>query len=244
MESLALEIRHLSFRYPDGHQALQDISLTLQAGEKVALVGPNGAGKSTLMLHLNGLLQGEGHIVVDGLAVNRKNLPLIRAQVGMVFQNPDDQLFSPTVFEDVAFGPLHMGLPEDEVRQRVEVALAQVGMARYASRLSHHLSVGEKKRIAIATVLSMSPALLVLDEPSAGLDPRARRNLIHLLDSLPQTMLVSTHDMALVAELFPRMVVMDEGRIVADGLTDAFLKDEAFLSAHGLEAPWVAVRRV
>ncbi len=235
----ALEIRHLSFRYPDGHQALQDISLTLREGEKVALVGPNGAGKSTLMLHLNGLLQGEGEIVVDGLPVQRENLPQIRARVGLVFQNPDDQLFSPTVFEDVAFGPLHMGLPEDEVRQRVAEALAQVGMDRYAERLSHHLSVGEKKRIAIATVLAMSPALLVLDEPSAGLDPRARRNLIHLLAELPETMLVSTHDMALVAELFPRMVVMDEGRIVADGLTNVLLRDDDFLTTHGLESPWV-----
>lgn len=233
----ALEIRHLSFRYPDGYQALQDISLTLREGEKVALVGPNGAGKSTLMLHLNGLLQGEGEIVVDGLPVQRENLPQIRARVGLVFQNPDDQLFSPTVFEDVAFGPLHMGFPEEEVRQRVAEALAQVGMGRYAERLSHHLSAGEKKRIAIATVLAMSPSILVLDEPSAGLDPRARRNLIHLLAELPETILVSTHDMALVAERFPRMVVMDEGRIVADGFTNVLLRDDDFLTAHGLESP-------
>jgi len=233
----ALEVRRLTFRYPDGHEALRDVSLTLQRGEKVALVGPNGAGKSTLMLHLNGILQGRGEVFVDGMPVVRENLPLVRARIGLVFQNPDDQLFSPTVFEDVAFGPLHMGLPEDEIRRRVADALAQVGMSGYAPRLSHHLSMGEKKRIAIATVLSMNPSLLVLDEPSAGLDPRARRNLMHLLRDLPLTMLVSTHDMAMAAELFPRMVVMDAGRIVADGDTAALLKDTALLEAHGLERP-------
>jgi cobalt/nickel transport system ATP-binding protein len=169
--------------------------------------------------------------------MNEKNLPVIRAAVGLVFQNPDDQLFSPTVFEDVAFGPLHMGLPEAEVRARVDEALDQVRMSKYSDRLSHHLSVGEKKRIAIATVLSMRPKILVLDEPSAGLDPRARRTLIHLLRDLPITMLVSTHDMALVRELFPRTVVMDEGCIVADGLTADILSNGALLEAHGLELP-------
>ncbi len=233
----ALEVRRLTFRYPDGHEALRDVSLTLRRGEKVALVGPNGAGKSTLMLHLNGILRGEGAVLVDGMPVERENLPLVRARIGLVFQNPDDQLFSPTVFEDVAFGPLHMGLPEAEIRRRVTDALAQVGMSGYAPRLSHHLSMGEKKRIAIATVLSMQPSLLVLDEPSAGLDPRARRNLMRLLRDLPLTMLVSTHDMAMVAELFPRMVVMDAGRIVADGETATLLEDTALLEAHGLERP-------
>jgi cobalt/nickel transport system ATP-binding protein len=203
----------------------------------VALVGPNGAGKSTLLLHLNGIFSGQGLIQVAGIAVDRGNLPQIRAKVGLVFQNPDDQLFSPTVFEDVAFGPLHMGLPEDEVRRRVERALDQIGMRAYAERLSHHLSVGEKKRIAIATVLSMDPEILVFDEPSAGLDPRARRTLIHLLRDLPLTMLVSTHDMLMVRELFPRMVMMDEGRVVADGPTERLLDDAALLEAHGLERP-------
>jgi len=154
-----------------------------------------------------------------------------------VFQNPDDQLFSPTVFEDVAFGPLHMGLPEDEVRARVDVALEAVRMSSYKDRLSHHLSAGEKKRIAIATVLSMNPSILILDEPSAGLDPRARRTLINLLRELPNTMLVSTHDMALVKELFPRTIVMDEGRVVADGSTMEILDNEKLLTAHGLEKP-------
>lgn len=157
--------------------------------------------------------------------------------MGLVFQNPDDQLFSPTVFEDVAFGPLHMGLPEAEVRARVEEALEQVRMSKYRDRLSHHLSVGEKKRIAIATVLSMRPKILVLDEPTAGLDPRARRTLIHLLRDLPITMLVSTHDMAMVRELFPRTVIMDEGLIVADGPTSEILSNGPLLEAHGLEMP-------
>ena len=232
-----LQVEHLHYSYPDGHIALQDVSLNLYAGEKVALVGPNGAGKSTLMLHLNGILTGEGTISIGGLALEKKNLPVIRAMVGLVFQNPDDQLFSPTVFEDVAFGPLHMGLPEAEVRERVATALRRVRMEAYAERLSHHLSVGEKKRISIATVLSMDPQILALDEPSAGLDPRARRGLIRLLHDLPLTMLVSTHDLRLVGELLPRMVVMDEGRIVADGPTAELMKDEGLLEAHGLEKP-------
>jgi cobalt/nickel transport system ATP-binding protein len=233
----ALIVDHLDFSYPDGHVALRDVSLRVHHGEKVALVGPNGAGKSTLMLHLNGILSGDGHVEVAGLPVTRPNLPVIRAKVGLVFQNPDDQLFSPTVFEDVAFGPLHIGLPEDEVRDRVDRALEQVGMSNYAGRLSHHLSVGEKKRISIATVLSMDPEILVLDEPSAGLDPRARRNLIMLLSALPHTTLVSTHDMLMVRELFPRMVIMDEGCIVADGPTELLMNDVALLETHGLERP-------
>ena len=236
-EGDVLQVRDLNFSYPDGHMALEGVSIKLCNGDKVALVGPNGAGKSTLMLHLNGILGGHGEVEIGGQRLTRDNLPAIRAMVGLVFQNPDDQLFSPTVFEDVAFGPLHMGLPEDEVRVRVDAALEAVRMSSYKDRLSHHLSVGEKKRIAIATVLSMKPSLLVLDEPSAGLDPRARRTLINLLCELPITMLVSTHDMALVKELFPRTIVMDEGKIVADGLTLEILDDEELLTAHGLEKP-------
>jgi cobalt/nickel transport system ATP-binding protein len=232
-----LSVENLSFSYPDGHRALHEVSLCIERGEKVALVGPNGAGKSTFMLHLNGILSGNGRLQVGGLEVEKKNLPAIRAMVGMVFQNPDDQLFSPTVYEDVAFGPLHMGLPEPEIARRVESALEQVGMSRFAGRLSHHLSTGEKKRIAIATVLSMDPQILVLDEPTAGLDPRARRSLIHLLHQLPLTMLVSSHDLLMVRELLPRMLIMDEGRIVSDGPTPTLLNDTALLEEHGLELP-------
>jgi cobalt transport protein ATP-binding subunit len=231
-------VEGLVFRYPNGHQALHGIDLRIEPGEKVALIGPNGAGKSTLMLHLNGIhLPGEGRVVIDGLPVTRENLGRIRALVGLVFQDPDDQLFSPTVYDDVAFGPIHMGLPKEEVDARVARALAAVGLAGFEQRQPFHLSIGQRKRAALATVLSMSPRLLVLDEPSAGLDPRGRRELIHLLRSLEQSLLVSTHDMRLVAEVFPRTVILDEGRIVADGPTPALLADAALLEAHGLEMP-------
>lgn len=239
MESVGdiIRVSDLHFAYPDEHVALRGVSFNLCEGDKVALVGPNGAGKSTLMLQLNGILDGRGGIEIGGMRLRRDNLPVIRAMVGLVFQNPDDQLFSPTVFEDVAFGPLHMGLPEEEVLVRVDSALEAVRMSSYRDRLSHHLSVGEKKRIAIATVLSMNPKILILDEPSAGLDPRARRTLINLLRDLPITMLISTHDMRMVQELFPRTIVMDDGRIVADGMTKEILEDETFLNEHGLEKP-------
>ena len=234
-----IDVADLSFSYPDGRRALAGVSLAILPGEKVALVGPNGAGKSTLMLHLNGILGDKDSAVrVGGLPMTKENLPIIRGRVGLVFQNPDDQLFSPTVFEDVAFGPLHMGLPEAEVRRRAAVALEQVGMAGAEDRLSHHLSIGQKKRVALATVLAMDPEILVLDEPTAGLDPRGRRQLIALLRDLPRSMLVSTHDMALVAELFPRMIIMDEGRVVADGATNHLLTAPELLEAHGLESPY------
>ncbi len=230
-----IEVKDLSFAYPDGHAALDHTSLSIAPGEKVALVGPNGAGKSTLMLHLNGILMGTGSVHVCGLEVGEKTLGKVRGAVGLVFQNPDDQLFSPTVFDDVAFGPIYQGLPKAEIEHRVEHALDAVHMRDYVRRVSHHLSVGEKKRIAIATVLSMQPEILVLDEPSAGLDPRARRSLINLLRELPQTMLVSTHDLPLARELFPRTVIMDHGCIVADGPTESLLNDVELLEAHGLE---------
>jgi energy-coupling factor transporter ATP-binding protein EcfA2 len=210
----------------------------IQPGEKVALVGPNGAGKSTLMLLINGILRpSRGRIELGGLEVTERNMGQIRAWAGLVFQDPDDQLFSPTVFEDVAFGPLHMNLPPDQVHDRVDRALAAVHMSDYRGRMSHHLSVGEKKRIAIATVLSMDPLLLILDEPTAGLDPRARRSLINLLRELPQTMLIASHDMHMVAELFPRTIIMDLGQVVADGPTHQLMDDADLLHVHGLEKP-------
>ncbi len=239
MSHHTIEVENVSFRYPDGHQALTNVSLSVAPNEKVALVGPNGAGKSTLMLLLNGVLRTPtGRIRVGGLPLEDAYLGQIRAWVGLVFQNPDDQLFSPRVYQDVAFGPLHMGLPEAEVRQRVARALAAVGMSDYADRVPFHLSSGERKRIAIATVLSMDPKILVLDEPTAGLDPRARRGLVRLLREIDQqTMLISTHDMRLVQELCSRTVILDRGCVVADGPTQVILSDEVLLEAHGLEAP-------
>ncbi len=231
----AVEIHNLSFAYPDGQVALRGIDLCVAPGERVGIVGPNGAGKSTLLLHLNGILQGKGTVMVDGLRVTSANLGRVRARVGIVFQNPDDQLFSPRVFDDVAYGPIYMGLSEAEVRQRVTQALQQIDMDGYTLRVSHHLSLGEKKRIAIATVLAMAPQILALDEPSAGFDPRGRRILIRLLERLPQTMLISTHDLRLVKELCPRMVILDEGQVVADGPTVELLADQTLLLAHGLD---------
>ncbi len=237
-ENFALEVKDLSFSYPDGHHALEGVSVALCPGDKVALVGPNGAGKSTLLVHLNGILEKQSGIIrVGGTELSPKTVGRVRAKVGLVFQSPDDQLFSPTVFDDVAFGPIYQGLPVEQVRARVEEALRMVHMQEYSQRVSHHLSVGEKKRIAIATVLSMNPEVLVLDEPSAGLDPRARRTLIELLRELPQTMIVATHDLPLVRDLLPRTIIMDGGQIVADGPTARILADEALLHAHGLEMP-------
>jgi cobalt/nickel transport system ATP-binding protein len=237
----SIEVSDLHFSYPDGHVALKGAELSIAPGEKVALLGPNGAGKSTLILHLNGILRpAKGRVHVCGIDVpqaGKKDLSKVRAAVGLVFQSPDDQLFSPTVFDDVAFGPIYQGLPESEVRTRVRDALFAVKMSDFVDRVSHHLSVGQKKRIAIATVLSMQPEVLVLDEPTAGLDPRGRRELINLLHELPQTMLISTHDLHMVRDLLPRTIVMDGGRVVANGPTNTILDDEAFLNAHGLEKP-------
>ena len=236
----ALEISNLSFAYPDGWQALREVCFSLQPGEKVAILGPNGAGKSTLLLHLNGLLHGSGDVKIMGHRVienDKKTLASIRAMVGLVFQDPDDQLFSPTVYEDVAFGPLYMGLAQDEIDERVRHALSQVGLDDFADRMPFHLSGGEKKRAAIATVLSMRPQVLVLDEPSAGLDPRARRGLINLIDKLDQTILITTHDLHMVKEIFPRSIIMDGGAVVADAPTHVILTDQALLEAHGLELP-------
>jgi cobalt/nickel transport system ATP-binding protein len=237
-EPASIEIEHLHFQYPDGFEALHGVDLLVTAGEKLAIVGPNGAGKSTLLLHLNGVHEpSHGVVRIGGMVVDRSTVRRIRAQVGLVFQDPDDQLFSPTVFDDVAFGPLHMGVAESEIHDRVEYALAAVGMSGFERRMPHRLSLGQRKRVALATVLSMDPAVLVFDEPSAGLDPRGRRELIQVLRGLSQTMLVSTHDMRLVAEVFPRTIVMDDGRIAADGRTVDILADDRLLEAHGLERP-------
>jgi cobalt transport protein ATP-binding subunit len=234
----ALEVRDVLFAYPDGTQALFGVNLAIERGERVALLGPNGAGKTTLVLHLNGIHAVQsGSVAVGGLPVAKEHLPEIRRRVGIVFQDPDDQLFSPTVLDDVAFGPLHMGVSHDDIHRRVEQALDAVGMAGFERRLPSHLSIGQRKRVALATVLSMDPSVLVFDEPSAGLDPRGRRQLIELLKGLTQTLIVATHDMRLVAEVLPRTIIMDGGVVVADGPSAEILGDDPLLERHGLERP-------
>ncbi|MGW8179929.1 MAG: energy-coupling factor ABC transporter ATP-binding protein [bacterium] len=234
-----LSIQDLSYFYPDGVRALRKISLSVASGEKVAFVGANGAGKSTLLLHLNGILQGEGEVYVCSERVCKANLNSVRAAVGLVFQDPDDQLFSPTVVEDVSFGPIYMGLTEREVRSRAQMALALVGMETMGNRPPHNMSLGEKKRAAIATVLAMKPRILALDEPTSALDARSRRRIITILKDLPQTVIVATHDMALVAEVATRTIVLDQGEVVANRLTEEILGERGFLEEHGLEIPGV-----
>ncbi|MFA4836251.1 MAG: ATP-binding cassette domain-containing protein [Dehalococcoidia bacterium] len=230
----AIEIAGLFFEYPDSQKALSGINLDIPVGQTVALIGPNGAGKSTLLLHLNGILTSNGSVKVMGLSVEGKNLKTIRSKVGLVFQNPDDQLFSPTVFEDVAFGPINMGHSQEEVRKLVTQALASVGMNGYEKRSGHHLSIGEKKRIAIATVMAMSPQVLVIDEPTSSLDPRAKWAFIDLLRGLKMTKIIASHDLEMVQALCERTIVMDKGQIVADGITQRILADFALLQSSGL----------
>ncbi|WP_419995642.1 energy-coupling factor ABC transporter ATP-binding protein [Streptomyces boninensis] len=235
----SLEISGLAYAYPDGHQALFGVNLTVDRGERVALLGPNGAGKTTLVLHLNGILDaGAGSVKVAGLPVEKRNFPEIRRRVGIVFQDPDDQLFMPTVREDVAFGPAAAGLRGEELERRVLVALEQVGMASYADRPPHHLSFGQRRRVAVATVLAMEPEILVLDEPSSNLDPASRRELADILRELDVTVLMVTHDLPYAAELCPRAVVLSEGVIAADGATKELLSDEELMARHRLELPF------
>ena len=231
-----ITIKDLSFNYPDGRQALCGINLTIARGESVALMGPNGAGKSTLALHMNGILRSDGHVKLMGKAIGDDNLKWVRSRVGLVFQDPDDQLFSPTVFDDVAFGPINMGISDAEVRRAVTNALNMVGLAGYEKRSPHHLSIGEKKRAAIATVLSMSPEMLVIDEPSSNLDPRGKWELIAVLKRLPVTKVVVSHDLELVAALCERVVILDRGRIAADGPAAEILADKELLHGHSLAA--------
>jgi cobalt/nickel transport system ATP-binding protein len=234
-----LDVRGLAYAYPDGHQALFGVDLHVHRGERVALLGPNGAGKTTLVLHLNGILRpGAGTVAVSGLPVTKDNLQEVRRRVGVVFQDPDDQLFMGSVRADVAFGPANLGINGAALDRRVMTALDQVGMADFADRPPHHLSFGQRRRVAVATVLAMEPEILVLDEPSSNLDPASRRELADIVRALEVTTLMVTHDLPYALELCPRSVVLSGGAVVADGTTYDVLTDDALMRKHRLELPF------
>ena len=230
-----IEISRLSYHYPDGTPALKDINLEIYRHESVAILGPNGAGKSTLLYHLNGTLLGNGSLRVLGLSLEKKNLREIRRRVGMVFQNPDDQLFCPTVFEDVAFGPLNMGLAQEEVRRRVERALEMMGLEGFGGRSAHHLSEGEKKRVALATVLSMDSEILALDEPTDNLDPAGSRRLIERIQSIPKTKVIVTHHLPVVVDLCKRAILLKGGEMIEDLPTETLLGRRDILERFGFD---------
>ena len=235
----ALDVNGLAFAYPDGNQALYGVNLNIKHGERVALLGPNGAGKTTLVFHLNGIhLPVQGTVAVSDIPVTKENLREVRRRVGILFQDPDDQLFMPTVRDDVAFGPANMGVKGADLDARVDEALGMVGMQDYADRPPHHLSFGQRRRVAAATVLSMKPDILVMDEPSSNLDPAARREFAEIVKSLSLTTLMVTHDLPYALELCERSVIMNGGVIVADGPTRDILADAELMAANRLELPY------
>jgi cobalt/nickel transport system ATP-binding protein len=243
----AVDVERLSYRYRDGAEALRDLTFSIAEGERVGLIGPNGAGKSTLLLHLNGVLPerppGPAAVRIFGTPVEGAHLPSIRAQVGLLFQDADDQLFCPTVGEDVAFGPRQLGLRAAELAARVREALDRVGLAGFEERAPHHLSEGEKRRVCLAGLLACDARVLALDEPTSSLDPRGRRELKALLPRLPATQIVATHDLELVVETCSRVLLLDGGRLVAQGPTVEVLNDEELMLAHGLERPHILRHR-
>jgi cobalt/nickel transport system ATP-binding protein len=230
-----IEINNLHYTYPDGSRALAGITLDVFEGDSVGIIGSNGAGKSTFLLHLNGILRSNGAVRIKGMEMTDKNLPHIRSMVGLVFQDPDNQLFMPTVFDDVGFGPINMGLKKNEVETRVQSALKEVDMLAFVKKSSHHLSIGEKKRVAIATVLSMNPQILVLDEPTSNLDPKRRQELIDLLNRLSLTKIIAAHDLDLISQTCSKIALMDQGRIVALGPASNILHDETTLAILGIK---------
>ena len=245
--SAAIDVRELRFRYPDGNDALDGISFTVTKGECVGVIGPNGAGKSTLLLHLNGILPerfvGEPSVVIEGTPVGPTTIFEIRRNVGVLFQDPDDQLFCPTVFEDVAFGPQQYGIAGDDLRGTVRSALAKVGLDGFEQRSPHHLSGGEKQRVCLAGILACNPAVLVLDEPTNNLDPRGKRGMKSLLRSIPATKIIASHDLEMVVELCSRVLVLDGGRLVVEGPTVEIISNEQLMLAHGLEKPHILQHR-
>ena len=241
MSEKSLEISGLAYAYPDGNQALYGVNLSINQGERVALLGPNGAGKTTLVLHLNGIIPTmQGHVRVAGELVDSKNaesIKSIRHKVGIVFQDPDDQLFMPTVGQDVAFGPYNAGLRGIELEKAVKEALELVGMSEFIDRPPHHLSFGQRRRVAVATVLAMKPEILVMDEPSSNLDPAARRELAEIITSLDVTLLMVTHDLPFAYELCQRAVILSAGVVAADDEISSVLANKQLLNAHRLELP-------
>ncbi|MBI4834236.1 MAG: ABC transporter ATP-binding protein [Planctomycetes bacterium] len=230
-----ISIKELVFKYPDGHLALDGINLSVSAGESVGIIGSNGAGKSTLLLHLNGTLRPTtGTISISSLPVDDRNIRAIRRKVGMVFQDPDDQLFMPTVFEDIAFGLLNLGLPENEVRKKTDAILNRFGMSAYADKMPHHMSLGEKKKIALAGILVLEPEIIVFDEPTANLDPHSRKDFIEILKGLKQTRIIASHNLEMIARVTQRVIVINKGKIIADGPAKDIVSDTALLETNGL----------
>jgi cobalt/nickel transport system ATP-binding protein len=238
MSDYAVRIIRLNYTYPDGTKALEGIDLDISCGERIAIVGPSGAGKSTLLLHLNGVLEGVGSVRIMGKTLEESNLQEVRKQVGLLFQDPNDQLFCPTVFEDIAFGPMNLAVPAGDIPRRVEKSLNDAGLDySFRSRTSHHLSLGERRRVSLATVLAMEPAILGMDEPTSNLDPRNRRHLIEVISGLQATLIIATHDLELVLDVCSRTILMDRGKIWADGETRSMLGNSELMEAHGLEVP-------
>jgi len=233
----AIALKNFSYHYPDGTKALSNINLFVEHHQRVALIGPNGAGKSTILLAVSGFIKGTGQIFVDGIDVRKKNLRKIRSIIASCFENPEDQLFMPTLFDDVAFGPLNLGLSPEQLKKRVEDTLKKVGLSNMADKAPHHLSAGQKRAAAVATVLSMEPKIITLDEPDGNLDPRNRKNLANLLMELTQTLIIATCNMDFAAEIAQRAILIDKGRIIADDNIEKIMKNSSLMNEHGLEVP-------
>ena len=238
-----LEFRNVSFSYEAGIPVIDNLNFSIRKGETVGLIGANGAGKSTIMKLMLGLLQGEGQILVDGLPVEKKNLPVIRQKIGFVLQDSDNQMFMPTVYEDMIFGPLNYGLSKEEAETRVDRILGDLDLEGLKHRHNHKLSGGEKRMAAIATILAMEPEMIVMDEPSTALDPCNRRTVINTINRLSQTKLIASHDLDMILDTCQRVILLSHGRIAADGDTDTILRDKALLEANRMELPFCLQRK-
>jgi cobalt/nickel transport system ATP-binding protein len=237
MKKIAVQVTGLNFSYPDKTNALENISFSLKEGESLGLIGPNGAGKSTLLLHLNGVLKQDGAVRILGEPIKKQNIKTIRKKVGMVFQDPNDQLFMPTVFDDMAFGPLNLGMERDQIQEKVKTTLKKMGLHGYEEKNPSHLSLGERKKVSLATVLVLNPQILVLDEPTANLDPGSKKSFINTLKNIQKTKIIASHDMDSIFYLCGRIILMNKGKIAAQGKADHILRDKNLLEANSLELP-------